>query len=351
MHRRLGRIAVVALGIFSQAAFAQTPVVPSVPRQPTRVDPSEADAATPGEQIPQQPATPAVLKTIDVPPAKIAPQTPGLPPTPAAAEPQPAKITVQETMPVGAPVPPPNSRPDLSSPAPPPETLVYPPTERYYLMIFGYETVPKRARRTHTWMTMAKATPKPGADHAYDVTAHTISWMPRSLDVRIARLRPECGVNLNLQQSLDLACSHGGCIALWGPYEVTPTVAAELYDKTLKQIARLNSGRVLYKAVDPDHFPQASYVCDCIHAVTDLDGVGRRGMLYDERRAFGIAASHNLARIMYASQRLDTSTTHDWLLEALELDKHRIERRHLPKPPPIAPPQTAQEAADAAAKP
>lgn len=128
---------------------------------------------------------------------------------------------------------------------------------------------------------------------------------------------------------------------MWGPYELNPTIAVELYNKTLKQIARLNSGRVLYKAVDPDRGPRSTYISNCIHAVTDLDGLARRTG-YSEIRNNGFDASANLARVMTGSGRVDWTVTHDWLLEALDLTKYGIQQRSLvPRTVVRAPVQTA----------
>jgi hypothetical protein len=341
------------------AAQAPTPSAgPSAasPRKATVVDPADdapadgapaKDPAREPKELPKQTVVPSTEKVIEVPPAKIAPTTPGLPPKPSQEEPKPTKVEVKETQPVGAPQPPPNAKPDLSAPAPPPETLVFKPESRYYVMIFGCEGRPKLPRNAHTWMTLVKATPKDGKKDEYEVLAQTISWMPRTLEVRLLRRRPECGVNLTLPQSLNLARCMGACTVMYGPYEVNPTVAVDLYEKTEKQIARLNSGRVLYKCVDPDG--SAAYcVCNCIHAVTDLDGVGRRGANYDEVERWGIDASYNLARRMWNAKRIDTSTTHNWLIAALDI--RGVQQRLLPKPRPVPQPVTALEAAQAEAK-
>jgi hypothetical protein len=119
---------------------------------------------------------------------------------------------------------------------------------------------------------------------------------------------------------------------------VNPLVAEDLYDRSVKQIARLNSGKVLYKAIDPDYGPQATYIFDCIHAVTDMDGPARRSN-YDEMRRFGFAASAYLTGVMARANRLDTSVTHQWVAEALDLNKYCIQRRTVA---PACQPATAQ---------
>lgn len=351
--------ALLCLSATFVAAQATSPTTaPSAggPRQATTVDPADGttnaaepakDPARDPKELPQQATSPTEKKVIEIPPAKIAPTTPGVEPTQKEETPKPTKVDVKQTQPTGAPLAAPNAKPDLSAPAPPPETLVNAPESRYYVMIFGFEGQPKLPRNTHTWMTIAKATPKDGKKDEYDVVAHTISWMPQTLQPRLLRRRAECGVNLSLPQSLQLGRSMCACIAMWGPYEVNPTVAVDLYEKTEKQIARLNSGRVYYKVLDPDG--SAAYcVCNCIHAVTDLDGVGRRGVNYDEVERWGIDASYNLARRMWSAKRIDTSTTHNWLIAALEI--RGVQQRFLPKPPTRPQPVTTLEALQAEAK-
>jgi len=268
--------------------------------------------------------------------------------TPAETGEKPAPAKVKETQPVGGDTTPPDNKPELSSPVPPPQTVVPPPV-RYFALVFGSESVPKRGKYSHTWYTIVKATPKsdlktdydPQGNQIkyYDLLAHTISWMPRSLNVRVLKLRAECGVNMALHPTIRYCRSQGECLAMWGPYEVNPLVAEELYDKSVKQIARLNSGRVLYKAVDPDG---VTNICNCIHAVTDLDGPGRRSR-YDEVRRYGFDASVYLTGVMARANRIDTSVTHDWVAEALELDQYRIQRRTVATCRPVVKPvpQTA----------
>lgn len=266
-------------------------------------------------------------------PAVLAPATPV---TPADA-PQ-----VEVKTPAVTPVPP-SGAPSLSAP-PPVSPIPTVTPDRYFVMIFGSESTPKRGKYTHTWYTIVKATPNLDVENTYKLDVHTISWMPATLNIRVIKLRAECGVNLDLHRTINFVRSQGECIAMWGPYELNPEIAVELYNKSLKQIARLNSGCVLYKSVDPDVYN----ICNCIHAVSDLDGFSRRSMIYDEVRNYGIAASANLARVITGSGRVDWTVTHDWLLDALDISKYRIQRRSLaPRgqtaPQPIAQPTSQSQ--------
>jgi hypothetical protein len=288
------------------------------------------------------PATPTPTSPAAAPPAGSAA------PTPAPAKPtvvgdgqveadgkEPKAATVKETQPTtppSKPTPAPET-PALSGPAPSPEVLPVLPKTRYFVLVFGSESRPKRGRWTHTWATVVKATPKPNlvdpydpeGDQTkyYDLLAHTISWMPASLSIRVLKLRAECGVNLDLHTSLRYTLGHGECVALWGPYEVNPTVAAGFYNKFLAQIAKLKSGRVLYKSLDPDSGPQAGWVVDCIHAVSDLDGVQRR-LRYDEFQHNGWDGSRVIVRSLVSANRVDPNVTHKWIEDALNLGCYRI---------------------------
>lgn len=219
---------------------------------------------------------------------------------------------------------PPEGTPALSAPPPQSPLPVISP-DRYFVLIFGAESSPKRAKYTHTFLTIVKATPNLDVEDTYNLEVHTISWLPRSLDIRVLKLRPDCGVNLDLHRTINFCRSGGECIALWGPYELNPEIAVEFYNKALKQIAKLNSGCVLYKAIDPD----SGNISNCMHAVSDLDGISRRSLMYDEIRHYGFAASANVARVLTGSGRVDWTVTHDWLIEALDLKKYCLQQRKL----------------------
>ena len=192
--------------------------------------------------------------------------------------------------------------------------------ERYYVMIFGSESSPKRARYTHTWATVTRATTDDANPAAPPVLESlTISWMPRNLTIRPLALRPECGVNLSLEATIrDCRCKRE-CIAMWGPYDYDPCIGPVLFEKVRRQVARLESGCVLYKCIDPDTGPRASYISDCIHAVTDLDPYLPRPN-YSELTNYGMDASRHLVNIMASRNRFDPQDRHEWVAQALGID-------------------------------
>ncbi|MGC3970115.1 MAG: hypothetical protein QM775_23145 [Pirellulales bacterium] len=185
---------------------------------------------------------------------------------------------------------------------------------RHFVMIFGAESSPKRARYTHTWATWVKSTPQP--DGTRLLAIDTISWMPANLVIRPLALRGECGINLGLQATLRDCFCKGECVAMWGPYEYDAAVAPQVYDRVLRQIARLNSGCMLYKCIDPDSGPRARQMCDCIHAVTDLDPYLSRPF-YSELQNFGMDASRRLVQVLAGRHRFDVGHTHEWIAAAV----------------------------------
>ncbi|MBA4016540.1 MAG: hypothetical protein C0483_05075 [Pirellula sp.] len=192
--------------------------------------------------------------------------------------------------------------------------------ERYFVTIFGSESSPKRARYTHTWATVTRATTDDANPAAPPVLESlTISWMPRNLTIRPLALRPECGVNLSLEATIrDCRCK-GECIAMWGPFDYDPCIGPTLFEKVRRQVARLESGCVLYKCIDPDTGPRSTYISDCIHAVTDLDPYLPRPS-YNELTNYGMDASRHLVSIMASRNRFDPQDRHEWVAQALGID-------------------------------
>jgi hypothetical protein len=190
--------------------------------------------------------------------------------------------------------------------------------ERYYLWVFSSQSTPKLPRYTHTWATFAKVTDCGGKRY---VEALTISWMPANLNIRPYALLPEAGTNLDLPTTLRFVHSQCQRISVWGPYEID----APLYQKALAQKARLESGRVLYRSVDP--LFRGQNISDCIHAVSDIDSVRPR-LSYPVSPFFGDAAGRRIAHALQRNcearpPREDLS----WLEPALGMAGYPIVRR------------------------
>ena len=54
-------------------------------------------------------------------------------------------------------------------------------------MIFGSQSNPKQLRYTHTWATYVRAVGEGPDPTQYALEAHTISWLPQTLVVRVWR--------------------------------------------------------------------------------------------------------------------------------------------------------------------
>ena len=77
--------------------------------------------------------------------------------------------------------------------------------EAYYLLMFGAQRIPNNPDDSHSFATFVRATwpgdgPCPGSPPCLE--AHTISWLPRNLEVRTLALLPECGHNFGLHETL-----------------------------------------------------------------------------------------------------------------------------------------------------
>jgi hypothetical protein len=139
-----------------------------------------------------------------------------------------------------------------------------PPQDNYYLVVFASEGQPRLPKLSHTFATFIKTTgdEDPKTDK---IEMHTISWLPESLVIELRLLRPEAGKNLDLPATLAFAKSLGTQVSSWGPF----AIKKELYDRALKQIELLNSGKIAYIALDRRFRGQGA--SNCFHAISDLD--------------------------------------------------------------------------------
>jgi hypothetical protein len=187
--------------------------------------------------------------------------------------------------------------------------------EAYYVLVFGSQRVPNNPDYAHTFATFVRAT-WPGGGPCPQAPAHlethTISWLPRDLEIRTLALLPECGHNFELHETLRYALANGERVSLWGPYQVEP----ELYARALNQIALLESGEVLYKANDMGH--RSDRVSNCIHAVsTVVDGPRLRVL----SPGWGETASYVVLR-RFLPWVIDPDRVHPWVGSALGLNAY-----------------------------
>src|SRR5439155_25181493 len=90
--------------------------------------------------------------------------------------------------------------------------------ERYYMTLFGTQSVPFRTRYTHTWAIFARTAMTPAGEVV--VAVDTISWMPATLEIRPLALVPEPGVNISHLETVRWLASFDGRVSAWGPYEI-----------------------------------------------------------------------------------------------------------------------------------
>jgi hypothetical protein len=197
-----------------------------------------------------------------------------------------------------------------------------PADERYFLLIFGSQSRPKVPRYTHTWATLVTVRAGGGPDGA-TLQEDTISWMPRSLEIRTFSLHVEPGINLTMQESIDEMLRNNERVAVWGPYEVRAGTAYRFQ----VQRAFIESGRVGYQCID--NIGEAARTgggCNCAHAISDMDPLFDRNQY--PLAYFGDSASLNLVRQFQTRPVIICpDADHGWLLSALGLANQPIERR------------------------
>ena len=209
-----------------------------------------------------------------------------------------------------------------------------PPDERFYLLVFSSQSVPKQAKYTHSWATVVRVRhPTSGGQGGCQecdgggtpeiLAVDTISWMPADLEIDPLKFEVEPGVNLNLDQSLQHAVDTDQRITLWGgAFEIWHG----LYHRFQVQKAFMESGQVGYQCIDSFGEARDGSGCGCIHAITDMDPRYDRGRY--PLAFYGDAASRNILReIMHAPVIIKPRTTHNWLIPALGLDQWPVRQR------------------------
>jgi hypothetical protein len=188
-----------------------------------------------------------------------------------------------------------------------------PAAEAYYVMVFGSQQVPNDPDYSHTFATFVRAVwQQPGAGPTLE--AHTISWVPRTLQVRTLALRPECGANLDLDGTFRWVQTEARRTSMWGPYQID----RGLYIAALGQIRLLESGQVVYKANDVGY--PTDQVSNCIHAVSSIvEGHRPRVVI----TAWGETASFRVTeQLMPWVQQ--PCVTHTWVSNALGVNRYPI---------------------------
>jgi hypothetical protein len=188
--------------------------------------------------------------------------------------------------------------------------------ESHYVLIFGAQSHPKLGRKTHTWATFVRAEGEGPDPRAHAIQVHTISWLPRTLEVRPHAHHPEPGVNLDLDQSFAAVLAKGEGVMMWGPIPISK----DMYQRSLYVRSALEGGVTLYKAISPGGDLQ---VVDCNQS---LQAIGPDfGLGTYPRQGLGFHAGQFFARQVAASSPdpqplTDTS----WLVPRLGIDRYPV---------------------------
>jgi hypothetical protein len=197
--------------------------------------------------------------------------------------------------------------------------------EAYFLMVFGSQRPVNLPRHAHCFATFVRVScPRGGSPARQQVQSWTISWMPRTLEIGIYRLRPEAGVNLDLHSTLRWALADRQRVFLWGPYQIT----RDLFDRAIRQIVHLRSGAVCYKAVVTGY--PSDRVSNCIFAVRDLAMAPPRVRVGEPR--WGEGAGSGIACAL-RPWIIDPARTHDWIAGEVGLWRYPLVRRDLDAKP------------------
>ncbi len=193
------------------------------------------------------------------------------------------------------------------------------PTTRFYLMVFGSENQLRQPKYTHTWASLVTVTYKAAGEKPC-TRLDTISWMPKTLEIKPERLKVEEGINLDLETSLKVSEKTDQIISMWGPYEVWSGFAKRF----LAQKEFMESGKVGYQCIDTvGEAAKEGNGCDCIHAITDMDP--RYGRIRYPLAYYGeVASAQVVRRFMHSPVIIDPPKTHDWIIEEYDLKRYKI---------------------------
>ena len=193
------------------------------------------------------------------------------------------------------------------------------------MLMFGSQRTPNDPDYAHTFATFVRVCwpgdgpcPPAGAQ----VEAHTISWLAATGVVRVMRLHPECGRNFGLHETIEWSLHNDMRVSVWGAYRIEPY----LYYKALRQISRLESGQILYKANDAGY--RNDRVSNCIHAVSELSEGYR---LRVASPGYGEMASYFVLQELEAWV-IQPCVRYNWVGSALGLDQYPLIYRDYESP-------------------
>src|SRR5262249_46205036 len=183
--------------------------------------------------------------------------------------------------------------------------------DSYYAIVFGSQTRPKLLRYTHPWAPFIRAADS-GTPGQPILEAHTISWLPESMNIQTWTPIPEPGVNLDLEQTLRVVLVERQRVTACGPFVISELV----YRRSLEVEQVLESGAAQYRAISR---PGTLLSTNCIHAVTAVDpdfGRERYPLIRVGKPASRYIAREVMTRSPFDQYRFDNS----WLISRLGLD-------------------------------
>lgn len=191
--------------------------------------------------------------------------------------------------------------------------------ERYYMTLFGAQSVPFRTRNTHTFATFTRTTPTPSGEAVAE--SHTVSWLPSTLRVRPLAVRPEPGVNLTLDQTFQWVSSFDGRVSAWGPYEIGP----DRFYPAVARKADLESGAISYRAVGG--LTRSVAVSNCGQSFSRAGPVVGRRFLQPTPAAGESGTTHLADRYLRAGAFVDPGVRHTELLPAIGANRYPVTLR------------------------
>lgn len=190
--------------------------------------------------------------------------------------------------------------------------------DRYYVVLFGYESPLNLAALSHSFATFVRQDGVTG-----DITEKTIGWLPARLSPNLSvcvhllfprRCPPETGHNYGLDETIDLALYNNRNIYRAGPFEVDRS----LWDLAGAQIAQLESGYVQYVARDNRTHGLRGNVStqavNCVHALTDITGA-----YLPRTPRWGFMGTLDVLSL-YAPWIVDWTTSSEWVAQELGVD-------------------------------
>lgn len=202
-------------------------------------------------------------------------------------------------------------------PPPPPAGPVL--RERYYMTLFGAQSIPFQIKYTHTWATYVRTVVTPAGE--FPAAVNTVSWMPATLRIRPLALRPETGVNLNLAETFAWVRTFNGAVSCWGPYEIN----AELYGRLVARKEQLDTGEFQYRAVGALS-RRRDDVSNCGQSFARSSPLGRR-YLQPTPNPGENGTSILALRYERLGAFIGGPVTHDWVLCAIGADRYNFVRR------------------------